>query len=209
MDKVHFSTGKDDWGTPQDLFDALNKEFNFTLDPCADDNNHKCAKYYTIEQDGLAQSWAGETVFCNPPYSRKTKTNAGQIAWVQKCYKEATEGGIVVVMLIPARTDTIMFHDYILGKAEIRFIKGRVNFEVDGQKSKDPAPFPSMIVVDLKIMTSRKIKRCNTTGSTKGTGKRCKTKNSRDFRGLRVNLSLIFLQKRRTFTHERRIKENA
>jgi hypothetical protein len=56
-------------------------------------------------------------------------------------------GGIVVVMLIPARTDTIMFHDYILGKAEIRFIKGRVNFEIDGQKSKDPAPFPSMIVV--------------------------------------------------------------
>lgn len=53
MDKVHFSTGKDDWGTPQDLFDALNKEFGFTLDPCADDNNHKCAKYYTVEQDGL------------------------------------------------------------------------------------------------------------------------------------------------------------
>lgn len=89
MDKVHFSTGKDDWGTPQDLFGALNKEFGFTLDPCADDNNHKCAKYYTKEQDGLAQSWAGETVFCNPPYSRKTKSNAGQIAWVEKCYKEA------------------------------------------------------------------------------------------------------------------------
>ena len=93
MNSVHFSTGKDDWGTPQDLFDALNEEFNFTLDPCADNNNHKCAKYYTIEQDGLAQSWAGETVFCNPPYSRKTKTNAGQIAWVQKFYKEAPEGG--------------------------------------------------------------------------------------------------------------------
>lgn len=93
MNSVHFSTGKDDWGTPQDLFNTLNEEFNFTLDPCADNNNHKCAKYYTIEQDGLAQSWAGETVFCNPPYSRKTKTNAGQIAWVQKCYKEATEGG--------------------------------------------------------------------------------------------------------------------
>lgn len=92
MDKVHFSTGKDDWGTPQDLFDALNKEFGFTLDPCADDNNHKCAKYYTKEQDGLAQSWAGETVFCNPPYSRKTKSNAGQIAWVEKCYKEAQGG---------------------------------------------------------------------------------------------------------------------
>lgn len=53
-----------------------------------------------------------------------------------------------MVMLIPARTDTIMFHDYILGKAEIRlYLFGRVNFEIDGQKSKDPAPFPSMIVV--------------------------------------------------------------
>lgn len=56
-------------------------------------------------------------------------------------------GGITVVMLIPARTDTIMFHDYILGNAEIRFIKGRVNFEIDGKKSKDPAPFPSMVVI--------------------------------------------------------------
>lgn len=92
MDKVHFSTGKDDWGTPQDLFDALNKEFGFTLDPCADDSNHKCEKYYTKEQDGLAQSWEGETVFCNPPYSRKTKTNAGQVAWVEKCYTEAKRG---------------------------------------------------------------------------------------------------------------------
>lgn len=146
MDKVHYSTGKDDWGTPQDLFDVLDKEFGFTLDPCSDDYNHKCAKYYTVEQDGLAQDWSGETVFCNPPYSRKTKTNAGQIAWVKKCYEESKKGG-VVVMLIPARTDTIMFHDYILGKAEIRFIKGRINFEVAGKKSKDPAPFPSMIVV--------------------------------------------------------------
>ena len=55
MNSVHFSTGKDDWGTPQDLFDALNKEFNFTLDPCADDKNHKCDKYYTIEQDCKCQ----------------------------------------------------------------------------------------------------------------------------------------------------------
>lgn len=147
MDKVHFSTGKDDWGTPQDLFNALNKEFFFTLDPCADDSNHKCKKYYTKEEDGLAQSWEGETVFCNPPYSRKTKTNAGQSAWVEKCYKEAKENGITAVMLIPARTDTKMFHDFILGKAEIRFIKGRIKFEIDGEKSKDAAPFPSMIVV--------------------------------------------------------------
>lgn len=146
MNKVHFSTSKDNWETPQALFDELNKEFGFTLDPCADDSNHKCNKYYTVEQDGLEEDWSGETVFCNPPYSRKTKINPGQMAWVKKCYEESKKGG-VVVMLIPARTDTIMFHDYILGKAEIRLIKGRVNFEIDGKKSKEPAPFPSMIVI--------------------------------------------------------------
>lgn len=146
MDKIHYSTGKDNWGTPQDLFDSLNKEFGFTLDPCADEHNHKCEKYYTIEQDGLKQDWSGETVFCNPPYSKQTKTNPGQIMWVKKCYEESLKGN-TVVMLIPARTDTIMFHDYILGRAEVRFIKGRIKFETDGVKSKDPAPFPSMIVV--------------------------------------------------------------
>lgn len=147
MDDIHFSTGKDDWGTPRELFETLDKEFHFTLDACANDKNHKCEKYYTIEQNGLSKSWGGETVFCNPPYSKRTKANPGQIAWVEKCYKEATEKNITVVMLIPARTDTIMFHNYILGKAEIRFIKGRVSFEIDGKKSKDPAPFPSMVVV--------------------------------------------------------------
>lgn len=143
MDKVHFSTGKDDWGTPQDLFDALNKEFGFTLDPCADDNNHKCDKYYTIEQDGLAQSWAGETVFCNPPYSKR----GGQAKWIEKCYTEAEKNKIVVVALLPARTDTKAFHNYILGKAEIRFIKGRVNFEIHAGENGGRAPFPNMIVV--------------------------------------------------------------
>lgn len=146
MDKVHYSTGKDNWGTPRTIFDTLNKEFGFTLDPCADEINHKCDKYYTVVEDGLTQDWNGEIVFCNPPYSKKTKTNPGQIAWVKKCYEEGQKGN-TVVMLIPARTDTIMFHDYILGKAEVRFIRGRVNFEVDGVTSKDPAPFPSMIVV--------------------------------------------------------------
>lgn len=147
MDKIHFSTGKDNWETPQYIYDKLNKEFCFTLDPCADELNHKCDKYYTKKQDGLIQSWKGETVFCNPPYSRKTKNNPGQIAWVKKCYTEARKNNIIVVMLIPARTDTQMFHDYILGNAEIRFIRGRLNFENGGIKNKDPAPFPSMIVI--------------------------------------------------------------
>lgn len=143
MDKIHFSTGKDDWGTPQDLYDALNEEFGFTLDPCADDNNHKCDKYYTVEQDGLAQSWADETVFCNPPYSRR----GGQAKWIEKCYTEAEKNKIIVVELLPARTDTKAFHDYILGKAEIRFIKGRINFEIQRGENGGRAPFPNMVVV--------------------------------------------------------------
>ena len=79
--------------------------------------------------------------------AEKQKQTPVKLHGCKNVTKRQPRGGIVVVMLIPARTDTIMFHDYILGKAEIRFIKGRVNFEIDGQKSKDPAPFPSMIVV--------------------------------------------------------------
>ena len=130
-----FSSQTDQWETPQDFFDNLNEEFHFTLDPCADEYNHKCARYFTKEQDGLKQSWIG-SVFCNPPYGRKIGK------WVEKAYFSALEGA-VVVMLIPARTDTKYFHDYILGKAEIRFIKGRLRFG----NSKKSAPFPSMVVV--------------------------------------------------------------
>lgn len=117
-----FSSKSEEWGTPQEFFDKLNEEFNFTLDPCADDNNHKCTKYYTEEQDGLSKSWEGETVFCNPPYGRVLKD------WVQKCYEESLKPNTIVVMLIPARPDTKYFHEYIYHKAEIRFIKGRLKF---------------------------------------------------------------------------------
>jgi site-specific DNA-methyltransferase (adenine-specific) len=123
------------WATPQDLFDKLNEEFNFTLDPCAEPSTAKCKKFYTKEDDGLSKDWSRERVFCNPPYGREIGT------WVKKCYEENTE---VTVMLIPARTDTSYFHDYIYGKATIRFLRGRVKFvgEVKGS-----APFPSMIVI--------------------------------------------------------------
>lgn len=154
MDKIHFSTGKDDWETPQYLFDALNKEFCFTLDPCADDNNHKCVKYYTKEQDGLMQSWTEETVFCNPPYSKR----GGQAKWIEKCCAEAKKNKITVVALLPARTDTKAFHDYILGKAEIRFIKGRLNFEIHNGEKGGRAPFPNMIVVFRGGQPSNEIK---------------------------------------------------
>ena len=126
------------WATPQDFFDKLNEEFHFTLDPCADDLNHKCDKYYTKEQDGLKQNWSGERVFCNPPYGRATPK------WVQKCFDEVYSGKCrCAVMLLPARTDTRWFHDCIYNRAEVRFVKGRLKF--GGQKNS--APFPSMVVI--------------------------------------------------------------
>ena len=131
-----FSSTTDLWATPQDFFDELNEEFEFTLDPCATPDNAKCAKFFTKEQDGLKQDWSGERVFCNPPYGRAIG------AWVKKCHDEAQKGTLVV-MLIPARTDTSYFHDYIYGQAELRFIRGRLKFG----NAEQGAPFPSMVVV--------------------------------------------------------------
>ena len=131
-----FTSKTEIWATPQDFFDKLNEEFHFDLDPCALPENAKCAKYFTPQDDGLKQDWQGYRVFCNPPYGRKIG------AWVKKCYDEAQKG-TMVVMLIPARTDTSYFHDYIYHKAEIRFIRGRLKFG----GAEQGAPFPSMIVV--------------------------------------------------------------
>lgn len=137
INKGLFSSNTNEWATPVAFYEELNKEFNFTLDPCATDANHKCNKYFTKEIDGLAQSWAGEVVFCNPPYGKELGK------WVKKCYEEHIKHGITVVMLIPARTDTTYFHSYIYNYAEIRFIKGRLKFN-DGKQG---APFPSMVVI--------------------------------------------------------------
>lgn len=131
-----YSKNTDEWETPEAIYEPLNEEFHFTLDPCCTDSNAKCEKHYTREQDGLKQDWSGETVWCNPPYGRAIK------AWVEKCAKHADEGG-TAVMLLPSRTDTAWFHEYVLGKAEVRFVKGRIKFG----HSKHSAPFPSIIVV--------------------------------------------------------------
>lgn len=134
-----FSTGNDEWETPADLYSELDKEFHFTLDPCCTHENAKHEHHYTKEENGLIQCWQGETVFCNPPYSRK----GGQAAWIKKAHDEWAKGDCAVVMLLPARTDTKSFHGFIYGKAELRFLKGRVRFG----GSKQGAPFPSMVVV--------------------------------------------------------------
>lgn len=132
-----FSHKSDEWETPQDLFNSLNKEFNFTLDVCASPFNKKCNKYFDIEVDGLKQDWTGNNIWCNPPYSNIP-------AFMKKC----SESKELCVVLVPARTDTRWFHDYCYQKpnVEIRFIKGRLKFN----NSKNSAPFPSMIVIFKK-----------------------------------------------------------
>ena len=82
-----FSSISDNWETPQEFFNSLNDEFHCTLDPCSTDENAKCKKHYTREQDGLAQDWTGETVYCNPPYGRDMPK------WIQKCYEHFIGGG--------------------------------------------------------------------------------------------------------------------
>lgn len=136
ISRALLSSNTNEWATPQALFDELDKEFNFTLDPCATPENAKCKKFFTEEQNGLLQDWSGETVFCNPPYGRQVGK------WVEKAYKEAQKGA-TVVMLIASRTDTTYFHDYIYKKHEVRFLRGRLYFG-DGAGR---APFPSMVVI--------------------------------------------------------------
>lgn len=141
IDKVLFSSAKTDWETPDKIFNDLNEEFHFELDAAASEANAKCKKFYTEEDDGLKQDW-DVTTFCNPPYGRKL---TGQ--WVEKAYQEHQKYGSTIVLLIPARTDTKWFHEYIYGKAAIRFLKGRLKFKVNGVESKESAPFPSMVVI--------------------------------------------------------------
>ena len=131
-----FSSNTNEWATPIALFARLDAEFHFDLDPCCTHENAKCERHFTQDEDGLSRSWGG--VFCNPPYGRELPK------WVRKCYEESRKKDTLVVMLIPARTDTSYFHDYIYHKAkEIRFLRGRLHFN----ESKQGAPFPSMVVV--------------------------------------------------------------
>lgn len=132
INKGMFSSNTDLWSTPQDFFDKLNLEFNFTIDVCATSENAKCKKFYSIEDDGLAQEWQG-VCWMNPPYGREIKH------WIKKAY----ESNATVVCLIPARTDTAWWHDYVMKADDIRFIRGRLKFG----NSKNSAPFPSAVII--------------------------------------------------------------
>lgn len=135
INKGLFTSKTPEWETPQALFDELNSEFHFTLDVCANLKNKKCGIWFSQYEDGLKQDWKNRTWWMNPPYGREIGK------WVYKAY--LTGGGGVA--LLPARTDTQWFHNYIYKKknVEIRFIKGRLKFG----DSKNSAPFPSMVVI--------------------------------------------------------------
>lgn len=142
---VHFSSASTEHATPQNFYDELHKEFQFELDPASTHENAKCLHHYTKEDNGLIQPWAPKRVFCNPPYGRGI---TGQ--WVRKASEEQKKGGLSV-LLLPARTDTQWFHNFIYDapirrfhpNVEVRFVRGRLKFG----DSKDSAPFPSMVVI--------------------------------------------------------------
>ena len=126
MNRILFASQNDNWKTPSHVYEGLNKEFNFNFDPCPLNENP--------EFDGLQIEW-GSSTFVNPPYSKISD-------WCKKAYEEALKGKLIV-MLIPSRTDTRYWHDYIMKASEIRFIKGRLKFG----DSKNSAPFPSAIII--------------------------------------------------------------
>lgn len=129
---------KDLWETPMHIFKSLDQEFHFTLDPCCTKKTKKCPWGLTPKQDGLSVSWAGQRVFCNPPYSR------GNIdKWVQKCYQESQKPNTTIVALLPVSTSADWWHRWVVGKAELRFVERRIRFV----GAPYTAPFSSVIVV--------------------------------------------------------------
>ena len=130
-----YSSGSIEWETPTKVFRILDSEFGFNLDPCATQDNAKCARFFTLEEDGLKQEWTG-TVFVNPPYGREVGR------WVEKAYQESQKGA-VVVCLIHSRTDTRWWHEWGMKAAEMRFIRGRLKFG----NPKNSCPFPSVVVI--------------------------------------------------------------
>lgn len=130
---MHFSQDSDEWATPAWLFQLLDREFKFEVDVCATVESAKCRRFFSIAEDGLKRRWQG-TCFMNPPYSEYG-------FWIEKALRSSREDA-TVVCLIPARTDTSYWHDFVTKAKEIRFLRGRLSFNDFGT-----APFPSAVVV--------------------------------------------------------------
>jgi site-specific DNA-methyltransferase (adenine-specific) len=166
--QVHFSSRSAEWATPDSLFEALDAEFGFTLDPCATTQNAKCRRFFTAQEDGLRQDWSGHVVFMNPPYGRAIG------AWMRKAF-ESSHRGATIVCLVPARTDTAWWHEYAM-RGEIRFLRGRLRF----QHAKHAAPFPSAVVVfrNIRVASRRKVG-TNGTGFTSASASAERSKGTR------------------------------
>lgn len=142
--KACLSTGKDDWETPDDLFQRYNARYHFVLDAAATAENTKCENYFSPTGDALSADWqpwlALGNIWLNPPYSA-----GNQARFVKRACEEALIGEMwdhAIVCLLPARTDTRLFHETIWAMGDVEFLKGRVKFKGAAQG----APFPSMIV---------------------------------------------------------------
>lgn len=158
ISRALYSSRSEEWPTPSSFFKVLNREFEFTLDPCATRTNAKCRHFFTKKQNGLDQNWGTHRVFCNPPYGREMRE------WARKCFEASCQGALIV-LLAHARTDTRWFHDWVYGKAaEMRFVRGRLKFG-DGTQS---APFPSLVAVSRPCRSSRR----------QGGSRKCRTKSA-------------------------------
>lgn len=170
-----FSSVNPEWGTPRKLYESLDKKYNFTVDLCATNNNAKHTNFISPEDDFLSLEKIEGVGFMNPPYNKPEKpckkkckkktcekrgfhvneTKPGQYDFVKHAYDLSKKGFLTTVCLLPARTDTAIFHDFIWdfenqclrSGVELNFLKGRVKFEDGFGNPSDPAPFPSMIVV--------------------------------------------------------------
>lgn len=142
LNQALFTSNKSYWETPQDFFDKLDGIYHFNWDLAASYLNHKAVNYYTEDDNSLAKDWnkLEGNLFLNSPYGRAIKD------WVKKASETKLQQNQYLVMLIPSRTDTAYFHEYIFGKAEVKFLRGRLKFELNGE-SKDAAPFPSALVI--------------------------------------------------------------
>ena len=141
-----FSSANCEWETPPGLFAKLDGEYHFALDVAATDENALCARYFTVETDGLSRSWQTSNggVWCNPPYGKDI------IKWVEKAWTESVSG-VPIVLLIPARTDTRWFHRFVYHKAKLVFLRGRLHYGMGGVPSLHPAAFPSMLAIYNEI----------------------------------------------------------
>ena len=132
------SRKSDLWRSPDDFYALLDGLYRFEVDAAADESNTKCERFWSAEDNGLAQDWTGLRIFCNPPYSSIKQ-------WMRKASERLAD---VAVLLVPARTDTAWFHDYVVGRASrVLFVRGRLQFGQDGQEKPNSAPFPSMVAV--------------------------------------------------------------